>query len=213
MLAAIREAGAPAPRTEAMRDRWLLLEYLENDGDMAAAWGDLGACLARLHMRQGDRFGWPVDSAFGPVEIANRSSPDWRRFWAENRLLCHRAHIAPDLAARLEAVAARLDCWIPDEPRASLLHGDLWGGNILVQEGKLAGLIDPACYFGDAEVDLAMLTLFDSPSPAFWEAYGESGAGWRDRRAVYQLWPALVHLRLFGASYRPMVERCLARLG
>jgi fructosamine-3-kinase len=89
----------------------------------------------------------------------------------------------------------------------------LWGGNILVAEGRLAALIDPACYHGDAEVDLAMLTLFDEPPEAFWSAYGPLEPGWRERRAAYQLFPALLHLRLFGASYGGMVDRLLASLG
>jgi aminoglycoside phosphotransferase (APT) family kinase protein len=67
-------------------------------------------------------------------------------------------------------------------PPPALLHGDLWGGNLLVREGKLAAFIDPACYHGDAEVDLAMLCLFDSPDEAFWEAYGPLDPGWDERR-------------------------------
>jgi len=109
----------------------------------------------------------------------------------------------------VERLAARLPAMLPATPKKSLLHGDLWSGNILVQGGKLAALVDPACYYGDGEVDLAMLTLFDTPPPEFWETYGELEQGWEERRRIYQLFPALVHLRLFGASYGGMVERLL----
>jgi fructosamine-3-kinase len=102
---------------------------------------------------------------------------------------------------------------LPASPPPSLLHGDLWSGNILVQDGRLAALIDPACYHGHSEVDLAMLSLFGEPPPAFWESYGELGDGWEQRRDIYQLFPALVHLRLFGASYGSLVDRLLSRLG
>jgi fructosamine-3-kinase len=95
----------------------------------------------------------------------------------------------------------------------ALLHGDLWSGNILVRDGRLAALIDPACYHGDAEVDLAMLTLFDSPPDEFWEAYGPLEPGWRERRPIYQLFPALVHLRLFGAGYAGLADRLLGEIG
>jgi fructosamine-3-kinase len=102
---------------------------------------------------------------------------------------------------------------LPAAPPPALLHGDLWGGNILVNDGKLAALIDPACYHGDREVDLAMLALFGEPPPSFWESYGELEPGWEERRALYQLFPALVHLRLFGASYGSLVDRLLRRFG
>jgi fructosamine-3-kinase len=83
----------------------------------------------------------------------------------------------------------------------------------LVAEGKLAAFIDPACYFGHGEVDLAMLTLFGQPPPEFWESYGPPEPGWEERRIAYQLFPALVHLRLFGGAYAGMVDRLLTRLG
>ncbi|MCA1748653.1 MAG: fructosamine kinase family protein [Sphingomonadales bacterium] len=212
MLDAIRDTGVPAPEVIGWRDNWLVIAYVENDGARGAAWSDVGACLARLHRARGESYGWPADSAFGSVEICNRPAESWRDFWAERRLLCHAPHIPDDLAARVERVAGNLARWIPDAPPPALLHGDLWGGNILVRQGRLAALIDPACYYGDAEVDLAMLTLLGTPASAFWDSYGDLAAGWDERRAVYQLWPALVHLRLFGEGYRPMVTRLLDRL-
>jgi fructosamine-3-kinase len=102
---------------------------------------------------------------------------------------------------------------IPARPPPALLHGDLWSGNLLVRDGRLAAFIDPACYYGDAEVDLAMLDLFGSPGESFREAYGPLEPGWPERRAVYQLFPALVHLALFGSCYAGMVDRLLSRLG
>lgn len=78
---------------------------------------------------------------------------------------------------------------------------------------RVSGLIDPACYHGHAEVDLAMLALFGRPGPAFHDNYGALEPGAEDRLPVYQLWPALVHLRLFGAGYRGLVERCLNAAG
>jgi fructosamine-3-kinase len=94
-----------------------------------------------------------------------------------------------------------------------LLHGDLWGGNVLAANNRVSALIDPACYYGHAEVDIAMLELFDSPSPSFFEAYGALEPGYRERLVIYRLWPALVHLRLFGDSYRALVLRLLAEAG
>ena len=159
------------------------------------------------------RYGWPIDYAFGPVAIANGWAEDWPRFWAERRLLVHLPHLPSALARRVEALAADLPNRLPARPTPALLHGDLWSGNILVAGDQVSGLIDPACYHGHTEVDLAMLGLFDQPEAAFYEVYGFLESGHDERTAIYRLWPALVHLRLFGAGYRPMVERLFQATG
>ena len=114
---------------------------------------------------------------------------------------------------RVERLAERMTDLLPARPPASLLHGDLWAGNMLVRDGRLAAFIDPACYHGHAEVDLAMICLFGRPDAAFWEAYGRLEPGWEQRRPIYQLFPALVHLRLFGASYAALADRLLSASG
>jgi fructosamine-3-kinase len=89
----------------------------------------------------------------------------------------------------------------------------MWGGNVLVDGTQVSGLIDPACYYGHDEVDIAMLTLFDHPDAEFYDAYGPLEPGHEERLTIYRLWPALVHLRLFGSGYRGMVERFLSAAG
>jgi fructosamine-3-kinase len=169
--------------------------------------------LATLHRTNKQRYGWTEDYAFGPLPIANGWVDDWPRFWAERRLRAHLAHLPSSLARRVEALASDLPNRLPARPTSSLLHGDLWGGNVLVAGDKVSGLIDPACYYGHGEVDLAMLTLFDRPDGAFYDAYGPLAPGLEERLVIYRLWPALVHLRLFGSGYRPMVERFLSEAG
>ncbi|ACL58574.1 fructosamine kinase family protein [Methylobacterium nodulans] len=208
MLRAIRASGAPAPAVLGATTAILVMERLPaSRADGADA--DLGRAVARLHAVTGESYGWEQDFSFGPVRIENGWSPDWPSFWGERRLLCHRPFLDPPLARRIEALAAALPERLPARPRPALLHGDLWGGNVLTEGGRVTGLIDPACYFGHAEVDLAMLALFGRPGPAFRAAYGQAEPGCADREPIYQLWPALVHLRLFGSGYRGMVERLL----
>lgn len=213
MLEAIRAAGVRCPAVLAVSDEALVLEALAEDGRLTrAAWADAGEQAARLHAALGTSYGWDAPYAFGPVAIPAGQDDDWPRFWAERRLLVGLDARPPDLARRLERLAARLPGLLPAKPPPALLHGDLWAGNLLAAEGR-AWLIDPACAHGHGEVDLAMLDLFGAPPPEFAEAYGPPEPGAEARRPVYQLWPALVHLRLFGGPYRGLVDRLLGAAG
>ena len=214
MLRLLLSNSIPAPMVEAEHEGLLLLDYVENDGVFSpVAWSDIGQSLRRLHAQAGDRFGWPADFRIGTVELDNRHSDDWPGFWGTQRLAVTASVLDRPWRERVERLAPRLPAILPASPLPSLLHGDLWTGNILVSGGKLAALIDPACYHGHSEVDLAMLTLFADPPDEFWEAYGELEPGWEQRQAAYQLFPALVHLRLFGSGYAGMVDRLLTRIG
>ena len=214
MLRALAAAGVRVPAVEGEYDQILLIDHIPNDGLLSPnAWADVGSAVARLHAQQSEAYGWPVDYALGTVALDNREGQDWVRFWGEQRLLAASSLLDRPWRARIETLVRRLGERIPHAPRPALLHGDLWAGNILVEGGCLAAFIDPASYYGHAEVDLAMLCLFSAPPEEFWAAYGAREEGWAARLPVYQLFPALVHLRLFGATYAPMVERLLAALG
>jgi fructosamine-3-kinase len=213
MLRAIRAAGVPAPDVVAVADDLLILEDLGDDEGPGNAWGNLGQVLRRLHSVTGETYGWPQDHAFGKVRIPNATTTTWPEFWAERRLQPSCPETPPVLARKVEALAGRLHEHLPEHPSPALLHGDLWTGNVMAHGAQVTGLIDPSCYYGHAEVDLAMLTLFGSPGNSFWTTYGSLEPGFEERRPIYQLWPALVHLRLFGAGYQGLVERCLQSAG
>jgi fructosamine-3-kinase len=213
MLQAIAASGAPVPAVLAVSDTLLVMAVAQTGGGIGQAWASLGGALAKLHAVTGEFYGWHTDYAFGAVAIDNRRTDDWPAFWGLRRLLPHLPHVSAVLGRRLEVLAAGLASRLPETPRAALLHGDLWGGNVLAADGAVTGLIDPACYYGHGEVDLAMLRLFDRPADVFTDIYGAPEPGYGERLPVYQLWPALVHLRLFGDSYRPMVERFLSAAG
>ncbi|MFN3945204.1 MAG: fructosamine kinase family protein [Allosphingosinicella sp.] len=214
MLRALAGAGIPTPAVEGEHPPVLILEHVANDGVLSPkAWREIGAALARLHAVRGEGYGWPVDYAIGTVELDNRVSGDWPRFWAEQRLVSAARLLDRPWRERVDRAAARMADLLPAAPPPALLHGDLWTGNILVRDGRLAALIDPACYHGDPEFDLAMLTLFAEPPAEFHEAYGAPRQGAEERRPAYQLFPALVHLRLFGQPYAAMADRLLGALG
>jgi fructosamine-3-kinase len=214
MLRRLAGAELPVPQVEGEFGDILLLEHVSNDRVLSArAWSDIGHQLRLLHSHMGESYGWPVDFALGSVALDNREGTHWRRFWFEQRLAATAAVLDRPWRERVAALDTKVVELLPDRPPASLLHGDLWSGNILVAEGKLAALIDPACYHGHAEVDLAMVSLFDRPPESFWEGYGPPEARWEERRTLYQLFPALVHLRLFGGSYAGLVDRLLTQAG
>ncbi len=214
MLRSIAVAGIPAPSVEGEHENVLLIEYIENDGLFSiSAWADIGRVVRQLHDNLGEQYGWPIDYRLNSVELDNKPRTDWALFWAEQRLVSTARILDRPWRERVDDLAGRLPQMLPGSPPPAHLHGDLWSGNILVVDGKLAALIDPACYHGHNEVDLAMISLFGTPPEEFWEAYGPLEAGWEERRLVYQLFPALVHLRLFGTTYVGMVDRLLGGLG
>jgi fructosamine-3-kinase len=213
MLQAIAASGVPAPAVLGVSDEALVIACLPADGSLTSGWASLGTALALLHRTKSNRYGWPQNYAFATLAIDNGWDDNWPRFWAERRLLVHVPHLPAPLARRIETLAGDLTNRLPPRPAPSLLHGDMWGGNVLVDGNQVSGLIDPACYYGHCEVDLGMLTLFDHPSVDFYDAYGPLEPGHDERLTIYRLWPALVHLRLFGSSYRSMVERFLSNVG
>lgn len=218
MLRALAEAGARVPQVLAVSQTVLVMERLPDRGGLGAkGWLELGEMLRALHRAPGADsaapYGWAEDYAFGAVAIPNGRGDDWPEFWAVRRLRPSIGALPAPLARRVARLADQIAEHLPPSPFPALLHGDLWAGNVLADGGRLSGLIDPASYYGDAEVDLAMLHLFGAPGPEFQAGYGPLPPGWEARRAIYQLWPALVHVRLFGAGYHGMVAGLLDRIG
>jgi len=213
MLGELAQRNVPAPAVLGVDGGVLLMSEVDAGSRLGgAAWDDLAAVLARLHGNDARRYGWEEDYAFGPVTIDNGWSEDWPAFWAERRLYCHLPHLPAMLRRQIEALGRRIGELLPARPPAALLHGDLWGGNVMVADERITGLIDPACYYGDREVDVAMLALFDAPPEQFFSALNLA-EGWRERQSIYRLWPLLVHVRLFGGGYITSAEGALKAIG
>ncbi|MBX7457700.1 fructosamine kinase family protein [Qipengyuania sp. 1NDH17] len=213
MLEAMGRSDAPVPQVIGYGNDVLLIERLPNDGALSGrAWSSLAAALNALHAVTSDTYGWDEDYALRHVKVPNARKMKWAEFWGENRLLCHLPHLPPALAKRVEALASNLPDIVPGHPSASLVHGDLWGGNVLISGDAISGFIDPCAFYGDREVDAASLTVFDHPPPEFFETL-ELESGWQERQPVYRLWMWLLHVRLFGSGYVAAVDRDLALLG
>lgn len=209
-LEALRTAGALTPTVLAVDEQVLVLEHVTGRGDPHA----FGRMLAEVHATTAERFGWHRDNAIGPLVQHNEPSTDWPGFLAGQRLEPHLEVLRPSLANRVRSAIddGRLTEVLDHEPAPSLVHGDLWSGNVL----GWRWLIDPAVHYADREVDLAMLELFGGIPAAVEAGYTELAPlpeGAARRRSVLQLVPLLVHVRLFGASYLGGVQRRLDALG
>jgi fructosamine-3-kinase len=209
-LEALRAAGAPVPEVLAVDDQVLVIDHLDGRGDPAS----FGRALAHLHATTATRFGWHRDNVIGPLPQHNDRTSDWATFVATQRLMPHLEVLPTPLARRLRTAIAdgRLAGLLGHDPTPSLVHGDLWSGNVL----GWRWMIDPAVHHADREVDLAMLDLFGGLPPAFLAGYTEVAPlpdGVERRRLVLQIVPLLVHVRLFGASYLGGIEHRLTALG
>ena len=213
MLATLGKAGLPVPQVIAQNGKGLVMQFLPEERATFDHWTRVGTALRALHDVQSSAYGWEEEYALGRVHIPGGLWASWPDYWGEMRIGAKLSSLPRDIAARIETLLGELSQRLPERPAASLLHGDLWQGNIVFGPDATVHFIDPACSYGHAEVDLAMLNLFGSPGAGFDDAYGPLEDGWEARRPIYQLWPALVHLRLFGNSYRAMVERLLEACG
>ncbi len=219
-----RLSELPVPEVYHDEPTLLVMEHVENDGGSSSA-GERGLAdlLADLHGVTEDRFGFERDTLIGPLRQPNAWTDTWRGFFAEHRLLAmgrearEHGRISAGLMSRLETLAGRLDRWIDGPGRASLIHGDCWAGNVLWRSGSVAALIDPAVCFADPEIELAFIDLMGGVGQAFWDRYHErrpiADGFWEARRDLYNLYPLLVHTRLFGGGYATQVEAIVGRLG
>jgi fructosamine-3-kinase len=198
----------------------LILEWIESGAPAANHDEQLGRGLAALHRAGAPAFGLERDNFVAALPQANAPTADWAAFYVERRLdpLVRRATqlglIAKDRLTQWRRLFDRMSelCGPPEPP--ARLHGDLWAGNALVGPNGRPVLIDPAVYGGHREVDLAMMQLFGGFSERVFAAYDEAwprAEGHRDRVALYQLLPLLVHLVLFGAVYRARLQNALDR--
>ncbi len=199
---------------------FLVLELLEPAPRTRDFDQRLGRGLAQLHLSGAPSFGLDHDNFIGSLPQSNAAAGSWADFLWTRRFepQLERAVASGRATSRLRAGFQRLQARLaqlvgPAEPPARL-HGDLWGGNLHVDEAGMPCLIDPAAYGGHREMDLAMMRLFGGFNEAVFRAYEAEyplAPGHAERVALYQLYPLLVHVNLFGGSYVQSVEQSLAR--
>lgn len=198
---------------------WLLLEYI----DLQSQGNDFlrGQQLALMHRHTADQFGWPTDNFIGHTLQLNHQQSNWQVFYAEQRLrpqlaLAQQNGAPAQLINDGEHLINQLDRFFVDyQPQASLLHGDLWGGNSGFDQHQQAVIFDPASYYGDRETDLAMTELFGGFSNDFYRGYQAEwplDAGYTQRKPLYNLYHILNHFNLFGGHYAQQAQRLIDAL-
>ena len=232
-LAAIAKTGAIATpgilctgtdEGEEVGYSFLLLKYITGSKPQKNYWEVFAQNLAAMHnadtsiyFEKGGKFGFFQDNFIGARPQVNTPCDSWISFFRDNRLAPQfkdaDSYFDSSDRALITKLLDHLEDFLIEPEKPSLLHGDLWRGNVMCGPDGKAMLIDPACYVGHAEADLAMTELFGGFPPEFYEAYREANplqSGYENRRDLYNLYQLLNHLNLFGPSYLGPVKSIVA---
>ena len=215
--------GVPTPKVHYFDDDILILDYIESGREKSNSWFRLGVGLAKIHLFQSDFFGLSYDNCIGKniqinsqVEFQNRKS--WGDFFLKNRLEFQidlmleekKLEKYEGLALKIRGLEEKIKDKISSDEKPSLIHGDLWSGNVIFDLNENPILIDPAIYFGNREAEFGMITLFGGFDQSFFKGYFQEhplSNGWEKRVQIYQLYHLLNHLNLFGDSYYNSIIR------
>ena len=207
----LRDAHAVAvPTVVSVSREHIELERIEHGAWTRATDERFGRELAALHRAGAHAFGGERGAYIGPLPMPNEQSVRWPAFYAEQRIEPFLHGVPADARPTVERVMSRItELAGPAEP-PSRIHGDLWRGNVLADPTGAPWVIDPAAHGGHRETDLAMMRLFGGFGERCFDAYDETfplADGWRERVALHQLHPLLVHCVLFGGGY---IEQAIA---
>lgn len=198
---------------------YLAMECIEETPFTPKAWQSLGEGLAAMHKQTAPQFGLEENNYIGSLAQLNSFSNTWEEFYAEQRILplirkaFNTALCTKEDVKDAETVCNKFSSIFPEEPPA-LLHGDLWSGNVMACVGDNAAIYDPAVYYGHREMDIGLSLLFGGFESSFYHHYNGNYPlqnGWRERVALCQLYPLLVHLNLFGSGYYGRVKSVLSQ--
>ncbi len=198
---------------------YIVMEYIPPGSSGRHGQALAGERLAGMHRHTAGRFGWERDNTIGATPQANDWRDDWISFWREHRLgfqlelVGRNGHTS--LQRHGEKLLDRFPALIEHDPVPSLLHGDLWGGNISFDQTGEPVIFDPAVYYGDREADLAMTELFGGFGDGFYQAYNAAWPlheGYPVRKTLYNLYHILNHTNLFGGGYAGQAQGMIDRL-
>ena len=198
---------------------YLLLEFIHKSAPIGHFWEDFGEKLAQQHQITEAQFGLHTNNHIGKLPQKNDWADSWIDFFINNRLepqlglALYNELIDRTFLEKFRSLYPKLQGLLPDEP-ASLLHGDLWSGNFMIGPAGEVIIFDPAVYYGHREMELAFTQLFGGFDVSFYHTYDETyplQAGFHERMDIYNLYPLLVHVNLFGRSYLSGITSTLKR--
>jgi fructosamine-3-kinase len=198
---------------------YLVLEWLDLGSGGSSAWQAMGRHLALLHqVGHASGFGWHRSNTIGSTPQINAWTANWTDFFAEHRL-GYQFHLAQRRGGSFprqdRLLAALPDLLAGHTPQPSLVHGDLWSGNAAISRSGEPVIFDPATYYGDREVDLAMTELFGGFPAEFYRGYQQEfplDPGYKQRKTLYNLYHILNHFNLFGSGYESQANRMIDQL-
>lgn len=199
--------------------QYLILEWIDITEPSIVNWEKFGQNIAQLHQKTNDKFGWNEDNYIAIIIQPNNYKDTWEQFYTENRilpmikLLADKKLLNQKEQKAAENLCADLRNIFPKE-NASLIHGDLWNGNIITRPNGDITLIDPAIYYGHREMDLALADLFGGFDDTFFDSYNEVFpliGNFKERKSIAQLYPLLVHAYLFEGYYIKDVQTILKK--
>jgi fructosamine-3-kinase len=211
----------PQPICWGMADRasYLVLEWLEFGRGTTQSWEEMGRKLAAMHQAGGsDHFGWERNNTIGSTPQINHWTDNWAHFFAQERIgyqLRLAGRRGGNFLDEEQVVAVVLEALADREPQPSLVHGDLWSGNVAVTTAGEPVILDPATYYGDREVDLAMTELFGGFPAAFYRGYNQAfplDEGYQQRKTIYNLYHVLNHFNLFGGGYGSQANQMIREI-
>jgi fructosamine-3-kinase len=218
------QSDLPVPEVYHGSETLLLMEFVEGSSRFSeGAERHAAELLSALHGTTAGAYGHECDTLIGSLDQPNPWTQSWVEFFREHRLLylARVAHEAGRLPAedleRVERLAERLDDYLEEPERPSLIHGDVWSTNVLAKGDRITAFLDPAIYHADPEIELAFISLFNSFGDAFFERYeeirGMRPGFFEARRDLYNLYPLLAHVYFFGGGYLGSVRNNLRRFG
>jgi fructosamine-3-kinase len=211
----------PPPICYGIADRsaYLVLEWIDLGRGNPQSWAEMGRKLARMHQfRKATAFGWERDNTIGSTPQINTWTASWSEFFTEHRigyqleLGAQNGGRFPNGQRLLETIPGIL---ADHEPQPSIVHGDLWSGNAAIAQSGEPVIFDPATYWGDRQVDIAMTELFGGFPAEFYRGYNEVfplDSGYKYRKTLYNLYHILNHFNLFGGSYESQANRMIDQI-
>ena len=205
-------------------NKYLVIEYLTNDKNKPTETNsDFLKSVVEIHSVSNNLFGFDFSTQMGALEQLNDFEESWVKFYLNNRLIPifelanKKENMGQMINKKINYIFKNLQNFIPNNPKPSLLHGDLWEGNILFQSNKFAGFIDPGSFFGHNEMEIAYLRWFnpsfiDSNFLEKYSVYIKLEKNYLDYELIYQLYYALCNVALWDKSYVEETKKILIRL-